>query len=124
MRRVESGSLRIHHGRDVVPRKAPGERRGDAVLLTSTDELPDRTQKAQVTRPVAIVARYRPAASAVLLASGKSAFQRPMDCSLTFSRRAASAIVISPASTLSAIRVFRSAGIKKIYPWFRFPFKD
>jgi hypothetical protein len=92
--------------------------------VTSTDELPDRTQKAQVTRPVAIVARYRPAASAVLLASGKSAFQRQMDYSLTFSRRAASAIVISPASTLSAIRVFRSAGIKKIYPWFRFPFKD
>src|SRR5690554_1124937 len=53
----------------------------------------------------------RPAASAVFPASRKSAFHRPIDCSDTFSRRAASAIVISPASTLSTIRVFRSAGI-------------
>jgi hypothetical protein len=41
----------------------------------------------------------------------QSAFHRPIDCSLTFSLRAASAIVISPASTLNTIRVFFSAGI-------------
>jgi hypothetical protein len=47
--------------------------------------------------------------SAVSPASRNSAFQRPTDCSPTFSCRAASAIVISPASTLSTIRVFRPA---------------
>jgi len=46
-----------------------------------------------------------------LPASRKSAFQRPIDCSLTFSLRAASATDISPASTLITIRVFISAGI-------------
>jgi hypothetical protein len=35
----------------------------------------------------------------------------PMDCSDAFSRREESAMVVSPASTLRAIRVFRSAGI-------------
>ena len=55
-----------------------------------------------------------PAVSAVLPASRKSAFQRPMDCSLTFSRRAASATVVSPAITLNTIRGFFSAGIRKV----------
>ena len=53
-----------------------------------------------------------PAASAVLPASRKSAFHRPMDCSLIISRRAASAIVISPTITLNTIRVFFSAEIR------------
>lgn len=52
-----------------------------------------------------------PAARAVLPASRKSAFQRPIDCSDTFSRRAASAIVCSPAITDNTIRVFFSTGI-------------
>ena len=38
-------------------------------------------------------------------------FQFPMACSETFSRRAASAIVISPASTDNTMRSFFSAGI-------------
>lgn len=41
----------------------------------------------------------------------KSAFHRPIDSSETFSRRAASAIVISPAKTLNTIPVFFSTGI-------------
>src|SRR5699024_1500859 len=53
-----------------------------------------------------------PATNAVFPASRKSAFHRPIDCSLTPSRRAASVIVISPATTLSTIRVFFSAGIE------------
>lgn len=44
-------------------------------------------------------------------ASRNSAFQRPIDCSDTFSLRAASAIETSPARTLSTILVFFSAGI-------------
>lgn len=55
-----------------------------------------------------------PAASAVLPASRKSAFHRPMDCSLIISRRAASAIVISPTITLNTIRVFFSAEIRGV----------
>ena len=43
--------------------------------------------------------------------------------SLTLSRRAASAIDNSPASTLSTIRVFRSAGIAGGLPMFRLSFK-
>ena len=54
------------------------------------------------------------AASAVLPASRKSAFHRPMDCSLIISRRAASAIVISPTITLNTIRVFFSAEIRGV----------
>jgi hypothetical protein len=57
-------------------------------------------------------------ASAVLPASRKSAFHRPIDCSLTFSRRAASATLSSPAITLNASRVFFSAGIEG---WVVFP---
>src|SRR5512132_3031708 len=53
----------------------------------------------------------RPATSAVLPASMNSAFQRPIDCSETFSFRAASAIDISPAKIASTIRVFFSGGI-------------
>jgi hypothetical protein len=52
----------------------------------------------------------RPAARAVLPASRKSAVHRPA-CSYTFSRRAASAMLTSPASTLSTIRVFFSTGM-------------
>ncbi len=54
---------------------------------------------------------HRPAIRPALPDSKKSDFQRPMDCSDTFSRRAASAIVISPARTLNTIRIFFSTGI-------------
>src|SRR5699024_7515955 len=60
----------------------------------------------------------RPAARAVLPASRNSAFHRPIDCSLTFSRRAASAIDISPAITLNTLRVFFSTGICGGLPMF------
>jgi len=40
-----------------------------------------------------------------------SAFHRPIDCSETFSFRAASAIDISPAKIANTIRVFFSGGI-------------
>jgi hypothetical protein len=53
----------------------------------------------------------RPAASAVLPASRNSAFHRPIDYSLTFSRRADPATLTSPANTLSTTRVFCSARI-------------
>src|SRR5690606_12892521 len=53
----------------------------------------------------------RPEASAGRPASRNSAFHRPIDCSDTFSLRAASAIETSPARTLSTILVFFSAGI-------------
>src|SRR5699024_7720253 len=49
-----------------------------------------------------------PAASAVLPASRNSVFHRPIDCSETFSFRAASATVTSPASTLSTMLVLVS----------------
>lgn len=61
----------------------------------------------------------RPAANAVFPASRKSALHRPINCSLTFSRRTASAIAISPANTLSTIQVSRSAGITGGLPLFR-----
>jgi len=49
--------------------------------------------------------------NSVTSASRNSAFHRPIDCSDTFSLRAASAIVISPARIDSTIRIFFSAGI-------------
>jgi hypothetical protein len=53
----------------------------------------------------------RPATSAVLPASMNSAFHRPIDCSETFSFRAASAIDISPDKIANTIRVFFSGWI-------------
>jgi hypothetical protein len=53
----------------------------------------------------------RPATKAVFPASKNSAFQRPIDCSETFSFRAASAIDIPPAKIANTIRVFFSGGI-------------
>lgn len=53
-----------------------------------------------------------PATRAILPASKNSTFHHPIDCSLTFSLRAASAIDNSPASTLNTIRAFFSTGIK------------
>lgn len=52
-----------------------------------------------------------PATSAALPPSKNSAYQRPIDCSDTFSRRAASARLISPAKIDSTIRIFFSDGI-------------
>ena len=52
-----------------------------------------------------------PAVKAVFPASMNSAFHRPIDCSETFSLRAASAIETSPARMLNTIRVFFSGGI-------------
>jgi hypothetical protein len=40
-----------------------------------------------------------------------SAFHRPIDCSETFSFRAASAIEISPAKIANTILIFFTAGI-------------
>ncbi|GEM_PF-1104293 len=45
-----------------------------------------------------------PATRAVLPASKNSAFHPPIDCSLTFSPRAASAMDTSPANTFNTIR--------------------
>ena len=66
----------------------------------------------------------RPAVNAVLPASRKSAFHRPIDCSDTLSRRAASATVISPANTLNTIRVFFSAGITGGLPMIQILLQD
>ena len=58
-----------------------------------------------------------PATRAILPASKNSAFHPPpIDCSLTFSLRATSAMDISPASTLNTIRVFFSTGTKEDLP--------
>ena len=64
-----------------------------------------------------------PATRAVLPASKNSAFHHPIDCSLTFSLRAASAIDNPPASTLNTIRVFFSTGTQEGLPVPRLPFK-
>ena len=61
-----------------------------------------------------------PATRAVLPASKNSAFHPPIDCSLTFSPRAASAMDTSPANTFNTIR---HRGPKDGLPMLRLSFK-